>query len=177
MTPSLPYYPWYVVVSGHEIHQGDILEACPIFAPVDNETTNGELEVTPTRRDVVVMTHSCDMQRGKIAGSFAMRFGSALGHTNRSQACQARQSNLELARKGQLLSFHVLAECDFDGYRRELSVIDFRHVYTLPFDFVRREAERRLHLRLLPPYREHMSQAFARLFMRVGLPADIPPIR
>jgi hypothetical protein len=30
-------------------------------------------------------------------------------------------------------------------------------------------------LRLLPPYREHLSQAFARLFMRVGLPADIPP--
>lgn len=29
--------------------------------------------------------------------------------------------------------------------------------------------------RLRPPYREHLSQAFARLFMRVGLPADIPP--
>jgi hypothetical protein len=30
-------------------------------------------------------------------------------------------------------------------------------------------------LRLLPPYREHLSQAFARFFMRVGLPVDIPP--
>jgi hypothetical protein len=29
-------------------------------------------------------------------------------------------------------------------------------------------------LRLLPPYREHLSQAFARYFMRVGLPQDIP---
>jgi hypothetical protein len=28
---------------------------------------------------------------------------------------------------------------------------------------------------LLPPYREHLSQAFARFFMRVGLPVDIPP--
>ena len=28
-------------------------------------------------------------------------------------------------------------------------------------------------LRLLPPYREHLSQAFARYFMRVGLPVDI----
>ena len=32
-------------------------------------------------------------------------------------------------------------------------------------------------LRLLPPYREHLSQAFARFFMRVGLPVDIPPFR
>ena len=28
--------------------------------------------------------------------------------------------------------------------------------------------------RLNPPYREHLSQAFARYFMRVGLPSDIP---
>jgi len=27
--------------------------------------------------------------------------------------------------------------------------------------------------RLLPPYREHLSQAFARFFMRVGLPIPI----
>ena len=29
-------------------------------------------------------------------------------------------------------------------------------------------------LRLLPPYREHLSQSFARFFMRVGLPIDTP---
>jgi hypothetical protein len=28
---------------------------------------------------------------------------------------------------------------------------------------------------LLPPYREHLSQAFARFFMRVGLPVEVPP--
>ncbi|MBD5492017.1 MAG: hypothetical protein HDR16_07880 [Lachnospiraceae bacterium] len=28
-------------------------------------------------------------------------------------------------------------------------------------------------LRLCPPYREHLSQAFARYFMRVGLPVNI----
>jgi len=32
-------------------------------------------------------------------------------------------------------------------------------------------------LRLLPPYREHLAQAFARFFMRVGLPADIPKFK
>jgi hypothetical protein len=32
-------------------------------------------------------------------------------------------------------------------------------------------------LRLCPPYREHLAQAFARFFMRVGLPSDIPEER
>ena len=27
----------------------------------------------------------------------------------------------------------------------------------------------------MPPHREHLSQAFARFFMRVGLPIDIAP--
>jgi hypothetical protein len=31
----------------------------------------------------------------------------------------------------------------------------------------------RARFRLLPPYREHLSQAFARFFMRVGLPIPI----
>ena len=37
--------------------------------------------------------------------------------------------------------------------------------------------ERGQRLRLLPPYREHLGQAFARYFMRVGLPVDIPPFK
>jgi hypothetical protein len=32
-------------------------------------------------------------------------------------------------------------------------------------------------IRLLPPYREHLAQAFARFFMRVALPVDIPDFK
>jgi len=53
--------------------------------------------------------------------------------------------------------------------------VDFRRLYSLPIAYVRHKLEAALHLRLLPPYREHLSQAFARNFMRVGLPVDIPP--
>ena len=34
-----------------------------------------------------------------------------------------------------------------------------------------------LRWRLQSPFREHFSQAFARFFMRVGLPAAIPPFK
>jgi len=45
----------------------------------------------------------------------------------------------------------------------------------VPFDFIVDLAKKKgKRLRLLPPYREHLSQAFARFFIRVGLPVDIP---
>ncbi|MCS6860043.1 MAG: hypothetical protein NZT92_06970 [Abditibacteriales bacterium] len=62
--------------------------------------------------------------------------------------------------------------------QREIRVVDFRRVYTLPKAFVRNfAAAQGKRLRPLPPYREHLAQAFARFFMRVGLPVDIPPFR
>ena len=81
-------------------------------------------------------------------------------------------------RRGILPAFHLLAESVVHGFEHEVRVIDFRRVYSLPLAFVRRRAasggDR---LRVLPPYREHLSQAFARFFMRSGLPVDIPPFR
>lgn len=53
------------------------------------------------------------------------------------------------------------------------SVVDFRQLFTLPKEFLEAftsAAGQRLRLR--SPYREHLAQAFARYFMRVGLPHD-----
>jgi hypothetical protein len=55
----------------------------------------------------------------------------------------------------------------------ELRVVDFRNVFSLPFDFLKSYCAEGERLRLLPPYREHLSQAFARFFMRVGLPVPV----
>ena len=50
-------------------------------------------------------------------------------------------------------------------------IIDFHEVFNLPVRFLRPWLEKtgKRRLRLCPPYREHLSQAFARYFMRVGL--------
>jgi hypothetical protein len=80
------------------------------------------------------------------------------------------------ARKGKFGYYHVLNRCEVAGLELDFMLIDFHEVFTLSIDLVRqfaRNQEQRP--RLLPPYREHMAQAFARLFMRVGLPSDIPP--
>jgi len=30
---NIPEYPWFGIVDGDEIEQGDILEGCPVFLP------------------------------------------------------------------------------------------------------------------------------------------------
>jgi hypothetical protein len=53
------------------------------------------------------------------------------------------------------------------------SVVDFRRLFTLPKSFLSEfAASSGPRLRLRSPYREHLAQAFARYFMRVGLPHD-----
>lgn len=89
----------------------------------------------------------------------------------------ATTKGLEDARRGNLPGFHLLAECSLPGFERELRVVDFRRLYSLPIAYVRRKLGTVPRLRLLPPYREHLSQALARYFMRVGLPVDIPSFR
>lgn len=175
MNPSLPSYPWHGVVSGIYIQQGDILQECSVFSPPEHTNAQGEAEVIRTRRDVIIITQSCDMQREPVPEILlcAIYQRSQIPPTHKL----ARVDSLENARKGNMPAFHLLAPCDIDGFQRELTVVDFRRVYSLPFNFIRRHAQQKLHLRLLSPYREHLSQAFARFFMRVGLPIDIPPFR
>jgi hypothetical protein len=53
------------------------------------------------------------------------------------------------------------------------SVVDFHRLHTLPKSFVGRfAASVGSRIRLRSPYREHLAQAFARYFMRIGLPHD-----
>jgi hypothetical protein len=127
-------------------------------------------------RDVIVMTQSCDLAAGRGASDVLLcgiyeRSKIPAGHKLSSP------SSLEIVRKGGMPAFHLLAPAAIDELPRELTVVDFRALFTMPYDFVQQRAAQRLHLRLLPPYREHLSQAFARYFMRVGLPSDLPAIR
>ncbi len=84
----------------------------------------------------------------------------------------------EALRRGYLPGYHLLNRCEIEGFETDYLVVDFRTVYSVPFDFIVNLAKsRKKRIRLLPPYREHLSQAFARFFMRVGLPVDIPKFK
>jgi hypothetical protein len=54
-------------------------------------------------------------------------------------------------------------------------VVDFGEIYGLPPAYLKQRArDLGPRWRLASPFLEHFSQAFARYFMRVGLPSSIP---
>ena len=171
-------YPWYRLVDGDELEQGDILENCPVFLPPANLTLNSlEANFRLTQRNVVIMSQSCDMVKGreKITQVLLCFLWNRSEHT---RGHLSTDKGMEEARRGQLPAHHLLNECTLPNAEREFRIVDFHNTYTLPLDFCREFAAKTPNrIRLLSPYREHLSQAFARFFMRVGLPTDIPPFR
>lgn len=175
-------YPWYAVVEDDSLEQGDILDRCPVFIPGQlPEEISDEDEPSPMLwedRDVIVMSQTCDMVRGreKISDVLLCPIWKRDDY-NEPGNLFADLNVLEQIRKGSRPAYFLLNTCNIDGYNDlGFRVVDFRNVYSLPIGFVRSQASKNNpRIRLSPPYREHLSQAFARFFMRVGLPVDIPP--
>ena len=174
-------YPWYHLVTGDSLEQGEFLEAFPVFRPppeLDSweEASSAFFEFED--RDVVVVSQTCDLVKGREKLSEVLLCPiwdlSNFAVDNHLATAKGREE----ARRGQLPSVHSLAKCELPGVSRTVRVVDFRQVFSLPLGFARHQAEKTgKRLRLGSPYREHLAQAFARFFMRIGLPLDIPPFR
>ena len=178
-SPSEKKYPWYELVEGTEILQGDFLDHCPVLVP----TAEAQLEVDSSDEvegerldtNVVVMSQSCDLQFKKLDLVLVCPVFSYLELANQDRYSYLRSSKIkEKLQRGEIPGYHVLRQCEIDGWERSISLVDFRNVYTVPYVFLERFIRQRSpRLRLMPPYREHLAQAFARFFMRVGLPIDV----
>ena len=81
-------------------------------------------------------------------------------------------------RKGRVEGLHLLASAEQPDNNRASLVVDFGHIVSVPFAYLATHADSLgEHWRLDSPFLEHFSQAFARFFMRVGLPAAIAPFK
>lgn len=172
-------YPWFQTIHDDSLEQGDIFENCPVFMPPEDLAENPLFDAIFTweERDVIVLSQTCDMVRGREKITEAL-LCPLWKRSEITEGYLSTSKGMEEARRGSLPGFHLLAESSLPEMPREVRTVDFRRVHSLPLSFLRRRAiVERKRLRLLPPYREHLSQAFARFFMRVGLPADIPPFR
>ena len=149
-------------------------ENLSLTAPEDEEPSVVQFDWV--ERDVIVLSQSCDLEKGheKVAEVLLCAIWPCAevgGHL-------ATARGMEDARRGNLPAHHMLAPCDLPGYQSDVVVVDFRRVHTLPLSYFRNRASSAGNrIRLLPPYREHLAQAFARFFMRVGLPVPIAPFR
>jgi hypothetical protein len=175
-----PDYPWYRIVRGSTLEQGDLLLGCPRFV-LPPDATHSEAGIVLTREtvDAIVLTQSCDLAvrpDGECEATDVLLCTFHLKKDLQEHSVFRREEAWEEVRKGRRPFFHVLNACRLPSHEQDFALIDFHALFALSVPLVRQFADQAGdRLRLLPPYREHLSQAFARLFMRVGLPADIPP--
>ena len=170
-------YPWYKIVEEEDILQGDILRDCPIVIPPPKIEVGANIESKVATYDVVVLSQSCDLTTRKIKLVLVCPFWTleAFGKIDKSFTSDDRKENL---RRGDLPGFHLLNKCLLAGFESDYIIVNFKSIYAVPLDYLLEITQKKgKRLRLLPPYREHLSQAFARFFMRVGLPTDIPPFK
>lgn len=89
----------------------------------------------------------------------------------------AAKAFLEKVRKGELTNLHLLNEFTSDsGEFLHSHIVLLKDTYSVPVTSVLTLIETEYsegHFRLLPPYREHLAQAYSNTFNRIGLPQDI----
>lgn len=169
-------YPWYRAVPGEStLEQGDFLQNCPVVVPPAKYEAGEETTVDIAEYNVIVMSQSCDIAQGKVDLILVCPVWSLVDFGGSNEIFKGN-SGKEKLRRGEVVGYYLLNRCEEEDFEADFQVADFRATYSVDANFLQEFArEQPWRLRLLPPYREHLSQAFARFFMRVGLPVDIPP--
>ncbi len=125
---------------------------------------------------VAIMTQSCDLENDKVQDVLLARL---LPWPDLVRAEVDKGNQLVKSRKfrkllvnGSVPGLSLLHVHD-GAPTLEWSVVDFHQLVTVPKPFLIQAASiAGSRLRLKSPYREHLAQAFARFFMRIGLPHD-----
>jgi len=169
-------YPWYETVDGSELQQGDLLPRCPIVVPSPDlgfPLREGDVTADIVTFDVVVMSQSCDLANDKVRDVIVCPHWDLEDAASMDASFQ-RKSAAEEVRKGRRPRYLLLAASDLIDPPLGVRLVDFGRIFSLPKPFLAQlAAHAGKRLRLCPPYREYLAQAFARFFMRVGLPQDV----
>ena len=175
-------YPWYSTLQAGDygIEQGDFIPDCPFVIPPAKLTFSvGEKQSFEIKQaNSIILSQSCDLAHNKIeivmlCAHYPLSYWvNELPSDRKSK--KGLDKTLDKLREGSLPSFHLLNSSSEIGYFDEEQVVDFRNIYSIHIDALNEiVSQLSPRYRLLPPYREQLSQAFAKFFMRVGLPVDI----
>ncbi|WP_242296739.1 MULTISPECIES: hypothetical protein [unclassified Bacillus cereus group] len=194
-------FEWYNVVSQDtDIAQGDILMGCriPFFESTDAPPF---FQVRAPKQDVIIMTQACDLANQKIdyvtvcplmsmshtiqqlmlneyeEGSDARKGFDYTKLTGKQK--KRKQSIIQSLKSGHYLDLHVLNHYVNEKtpeLNMEYKIVQLKQAYIVPIKTLKQmmsKMEKTSRLSLLPPYREHLAQAYARTFGRIGLPIDL----
>ncbi len=175
---QIPNKDWFEVTKGEALLQGDVFFQFPVLVP-DPLPWPIPVGLIPqvARRDynLIVMTQSCDLKNSKVSDvlfAHVAIWANLVKESEKTNPLIKSSKFRKLVVDGNLPSFTLLHKRE-DIPSLPWAVVDFRQLFVVPKAFVSQFAvtcgDR---LRLRSPYREHLAQAFARYFMRVGLPHD-----
>ena len=171
---------WWAKINERTLAQGDLLPECLLPQFVENPVPRADGE--PTELDVkqarlIVVSQTCDLKIAKVE-FVALCPIHTLPEFEQANPVIVQKGRWEKVRKGEQPALHLIASPDTPEINRAALVIDFGHIVSVPFEYLTSHAESLgERWRLESPYLEHFSQAFARFFMRVGLPSSIPPFK
>lgn len=159
-------YPWYELKENcDEITQGDIIMQCPVpLIKFKGEIRVGDnigadIEII----DGIILTQACDLANGKVDNVILCSITSKEQFEEQMKALG--KSDKEIKKRINSI---------IKGQENVYHIINFKDIFSIPVSLAKNIAMTSgKRLRLCPPYREHLSQAFARYFMRVGLPVNI----
>jgi hypothetical protein len=170
---------FWIQTSGPSLAQGDFLRDClvPIFNPGFRVGTVQEQDVQVCAANLIIVTQSCDLENNKAQFVALCPIYSVDDFTRINPRFSKKHERDEI-RKGRHEGLHMLASPTNPDNNLEALIVDFRQIYSLPFEHLTGYAANLgSRWRLQSPFLEHFSQSFARFFMRVGLPSSIPPFR
>ena len=175
-------YNWYSEINeSDDITQGDIFINFPVlktknYSDIINSGNieDFELDIEVEYIDCIVLTQPCDIAQAKpeLENIILCRIHDIINtgfDKNKLWECA----------QGKRPQFYILNKNDeykdeFNESGFNFHIVNFNLIEKVPINALKKYANTcNSRLRLLAPYREHLSQAFAKYFMRIGLPSDI----
>src|SRR5689334_6447637 len=128
--------PFWVQVSGPILNQGDYLPRClvPVFGPTFK--AGGETQHVPTDEyDLILVTQSCDLEQKKarLVAASPIYPIAVFEEANPKFKSKGRWNEVL---KGRVEGLHLLASLTTPENNRDALVVDFREIYSLPFDYL-----------------------------------------
>lgn len=194
-------YPWWEEVPADAgLMQGDLIDECPVTVFREDLPFDGGRDLESLLKSLaaaaglepvraIIMTQACDLEQQKIRNvilcpayslhafreSWATTEQARTGSAPKASAWDSHVKNIKAGRLWNLTMLRKREPGDGVTLTTSTTIVDFHEVFSVPVAFLKlwMQKTNQPRLRLRPPYREHLSQGFARFFMRVGLPVDI----
>ena len=155
-------YPWYDVVEGEDLEQGDFIDECEVLVPSYSLTPVEETALTNKSiyrvkgktniYDLVVVSQSCDLENGKIDYVLMCPRWSYRDYAEGNIEFK-KTDKLEQVRQGKHHKYCMLSGSNQVEPPYDIQIVDLSTVFSIPYDTVKQMAKLNgKRLRLLSPY-------------------------